>query len=434
MINSFYSKQKWCMHRIPMHRLNLLIGSVRSGKTVTANYAFIKLFPNINKDGDIFLIGRTLGSLERNVINPLRVAIGEDFSFSKHKSQAQLWGRIIHCFGANDEQAKDAIQGSTCAFAYGDEVTLWPKSFFSMLDSRLSPKGALFVGTSNTDSPYHYLKADYIDRQDKGVDVKVFNFYLHDNSKANGGFLEDSFIQNISTNYTGLWYKRYIENKWCVAEGAIYDFFDDDTHVISHAPAIPDWYDITIDYGTSNPTVFLLVGTTTKTIRPSVWAEKEYYYNSVKEERQKTDSEYAKDLVYFVAPFTSNIDSIIEYRFGMEELLRLKSERIRDVPLVNIIIDPSAASFALELQRWGFTGIIDADNSVVDGIRTVSRVLKSRQAAICQDCKNLIKEMKSYRWDNKAQLIGIDKPIKKFDHAPDAFRYKLHTTFGNLNF
>lgn len=422
------------MARLPQSRLNLLVGSVRAGKTVAANHAFIQRFPHAPKNGDIFLIGKTLGSLERNVINPLQVALGDDFTFSRHKSQAQLWNRHIFCFGANDEQAKDAIQGSTCALAYGDEVPLWPESFFRMLDSRLSPKGALFFGTANADSPHHYLKKEYIDRIPHGVDMRVFNFFLHDNSKAKGGFLEDSFIKAITTNYTGLWYKRFIENKWCVAEGAIYDFFDEDTHVISHAPVSPDWFDVSIDYGTNNPTVFLLLGATTRPVKPHIWAEDEYYYDSVKEERQKTDSDYAEDLLYFLAPYSSSVDPIIEHRFGVSELLRVKGERKRDTPIVNIFLDPSAASFSLELTRWGFVGMVDADNEVVPGIRTVARMLKSRQAAICQKCKNLIEEIQGYTWDKKSQLLGIDKPVKKKDHAPDAFRYKLHTTFGNLDF
>lgn len=422
------------MKKLPNHRLNLLVGSVRSGKTVTCNHYFPLGLSKAPTNGDIFLIGKTLGSLERNVINPLQKALGDDFSFQRHKSQAQLWGKTIFCFGASDEQAKDAIQGSTCAFAYGDEVPLWPESFFKMLDSRLSCTGSLFIGTANADSPHHYLKKDYIDRRHDGVDFCVYNFYLTDNSKAKGGFLDDNYIKAITTNYTGLWYKRLIENKWCAADGAIYDFFDEDTHVISHAPVVPDWFDVSIDYGTNNPTVFLLHGTTTRQIRPSTWVDDEYYYDSEKEMRQKTDSEYAHDLLYFLAPYTSSIDPIIEYRFGMNELLRVKGERKKDVPLVNIILDPSAASFYLELSRWGFTGLQDADNDVLDGIRTTSRLLKNRQVAICQRCTHLIEEIQGYVWDKKAQLLGIDKPVKKKDHGPDALRYKLQTTFGKLEY
>lgn len=434
-ITQFYSKQKWCMKRIPNARLNMLIGSVRSGKTVTANHSFISLFGDAPLTGDVFIIGKTLGSLERNVINPLQIALGNDFTYSKHLAQATLWDRTIYCFGAKDEKAKDVIQGSTCILAYGDEVTLWPESFFRMLDSRLSPDDARFIGTTNTDSPYHWLKKEYIDRKQEGVDINIFNFYLLDNSKKNGGFLSDKFIDSICKNFTGLWYKRLIENQWCVAEGAIYDFFDEDTHVLVYPPQKAHWYDIAIDYATSNPTVFLLTGSISDMDRrPHTWAEDEYYYDSTKEEKQKTDSEYAHDLVYFLAPVTSSVDPIIEHRFGLTELLRVKSERKRDIPLVNIFIDPSAASFALELQRWGFTGIVDADNEVVEGIKTTARMLKSREIAICEKCENLIEEMKGYTWDKKAQLSGLDKPVKKKDHAPDAFRYKIHTTFGKLPF
>ena len=41
-----------------------------------------------------------------------------------------------------------------------------PQSFFQMLLSRLSPEGARLYGTTNPDSPYHWLKTDYLDNPD----------------------------------------------------------------------------------------------------------------------------------------------------------------------------------------------------------------------------------------------------------------------------
>jgi hypothetical protein len=39
----------------------------------------------------------------------------------------------------------------------------------------------------------------------------------------------------------------------------------------------------------------------------------------------------------------------------------------------------------------------------------------------------LIKELKSYVWDEKAAQRGEEKPVKMQDHGPDAARYYVFT-------
>ena len=46
---------------------------------------------------------------------------------------------------------------------------------------------------------------------------------------------------------------------------------------------------------------------------------------------------------------------------------------------------------------------------------------------VCAECKNLIKEIESYVWDNKASERGYDEPVKRDDHAIDALRYVIAT-------
>lgn len=48
--------------------------------------------------------------------------------------------------------------------------------------------------------------------------------------------------------YTGVFFKRYIEGLWCIAEGIIYTMFDKDIHVVDELPD-PDTI---IDYGNTD--------------------------------------------------------------------------------------------------------------------------------------------------------------------------------------
>ncbi len=111
--------------------------------------------------------------------------------------------------------------------------------------------------------------------------------------------------------------------------------------------------------------------------------------------RQKTDAEYADDLVKFIGPSNN----------------------------AKVVLDPSAASFKAELRKHGIWQV-DADNEVDDGIRIVSMVLNQRMVRFCrQAVPKTIQEMQTYAWDSKAAQRGEEKPLKIHDHGPDAFRY-----------
>jgi len=419
----FTARQKWMMSRANA-RLNISEGAVRSGKSVGTDVKFIQQVPLASTKGDILIIGKTLDSLKRNVINPILEYLGNDAMYFPGKRELHFWDRICYAIGANDDRAEGKIRGSTVSLAYGDEVTLWPEGFFKMLDSRLSLKDSRGYFTTNPDNPNHWLMTDYLDRS-ADLDLLRFHFDLDHNLK----FLDPSYVKNIKLNYIGLWYKRFILGLWCAAEGAIYDFFDEDEHVLTKTPKA-DYYDVGVDYGTGNPTVFMLLGNSFRNVKPHIWAEKEYYYDSKKKERQKTDKQYADDFIDFMAPVTASLDPVIESLYGMEVMLQTRSNRVKACPLHNIYIDPSAASFKLQLKQYGVTGLKDAKNDVLDGIRTVSRMLQNRQFAICQCCTYLIKEAYAYVWDKKKQDIGIDAPKKTNDHCWDATRYPIFTKYG----
>ena len=373
-------------------KINIWEGAVRSGKTYVSLWRFIRELDS-GPEGDYAIICRTYDSFNRNVKKMLEDMIGiKDVGYRAGLRLCNIFGKTVHVIGADDERAESKIRGPTFAGAYVDEATIIPESVFKMLISRCAMNDAKIFVTTNPDSPFHWLKQEFIDNN---ADVKSWQFVLDDNpqlTKENKDYLK--------RQYKGLWYQRFIEGLWVQAEGAIYDTFEERLHVIDFAPSYNAKYYVGVDYGTTNPCAFVLIGHD-PTKFPQYWIEREYYYDSKVHQRQKTDSEYGQDLARF----------------------------IEGKAIEGIYIDPSAVSFRVELQRIGISNVIEANNEVGPGIRYVSNMLNNGTLKICRSCHNVIKEMQSYVWDQKKALQGKEEPKKANDHSLDAIRYALFTAF-----
>lgn len=374
-------------------RINIFDGPVRAGKSFIALLRWLE-FCRSGPKGPLIICGRTDKTIKRNIINPMIDLVGPAVRYSIGKGEVQFYDRTMYVIGANDERAEAKIRGSEFAGALIDELTLIPENFVKMLLSRLSiPNASLFAST-NPDSPFHWVKSDIMDRREE-LNCAIFSFSIDDNPS-----LSEDFKKELKKEYQGLWYQRYIEGKWVMAEGAVYDFFDEDIHVIKTPPNNATYYIVGVDYGTTNPCVFTLIGYNPSTY-PNMWLEKEYYYDSKKHQRQKSDYEYCNDLIQFIDGL--NVEAIY--------------------------IDPSAASFKQELRRNGVNNIRDAVNDVLPGIRFQGQLLMNGTLKICSQCTETIKEFTNYVWDSKASARGEDKPIKLNDHCQDSARYALFTHF-----
>jgi PBSX family phage terminase large subunit len=375
-------------------RVNLWEGSVRSGKTFISLLRWAEDVAR-GERGPRLMIGKTERTLKRNVLDPLTELLGyRAVRFSIGQGEARILGHPVYVVGANDERAELKIRGMTLLRAYGDEVSTWPASFFRMLLSRLSLPGAALFGTTNPDSPYHWLQSDYLAKE--GLDLRVFPFRLEDNPS-----LEPAFIESLKVEYGppgSLWYRRFIEGAWVAAEGAIYDMLDTTRHVIDLVPETRNAIGraIGVDYGTTNP--FHAVVAEVR-VDPDglerIYVTRELRYETGAGAPQRTDSEHS--------------DALRAWVVGL--------------PYDRLYVDPSAASFVSQLWRDGWHGITNADNAVLDGIRVVSTLLTMDRLRIARDCNHLIRELTGYAWDPAAQARGEDKPLKRHDHGPDALRY-----------
>ena len=376
-----------------LRRINLLEGSVRSGKTWISlvMWAFwVKTMP-ATPDTLYLMSARSLTTLKRNCLLLLQSLVGEsNFSFSINSKEGQLFGRHIILEGANDSQAETKIRGITLQGAYCDELTKLHPDFFKWLLSRLSLPGAKLFATTNPDAPGHWLKTDYIDRADE-LDMLDVKFLIDDNTT-----LTQDYVDSIKREYTGVFYQRYILGEWTLAEGLIYPMY---AEAIQAPPkGTPERYVLSIDYGTQNPFAALLWA---KYENDRTWyAIREYYYSGRATGIQKTDDDYANDLEIFTAGIGN-------------EYAKLRT-----------IIDPSAASFIALLRRRGKYTVIPADNAVLDGIRETAMCLQNGNIKISPNCINWKMEAQGYVWADSEEA---DIPIKEADHLMDSMRYFVKT-------
>lgn len=374
---------------------NIWVGAISSGKTYASVRKFVERIMN-GPPGDLLVTGVSRTTIQHNVLNLLYDQLG--FTRPSPKSmQDRLYGKDIYFKGVHDSGAVKDIQGMTLAGAYCDEIVNMPVSVWNMLIGRLRVPGAQLFGTCNPDGPAHWFKKEIIDQSDE-KNVKYWTFLMDDNP-----VLEESYKERMKKMYTGMWYKRYILGEWAVAHGLIYDAFDHE-NLYEHPQENPNYYVVGIDYGTSNATAAVLCG-----IRPNRWpqitVEAEYYYDSVKQGRQKTDDELATDIKKFIQ--YKNVSAVY--------------------------VDPSAASLKLELRRRDLP-VLDAKNDVIPGIKILSKFIAGKNLVIQKGCKTLIEVMQSYSWDPAAADRGEDKPLKKFEHIADALRYAIFTAFPSGEF
>ena len=379
---------------------NIAHGAVRTGKTVGSLYAFM-LDAYRCPDSQIFMVGHSSETIYQNAIRLLleseQFEVFRPFlTWQAGKRQLKFRDKTISTLGAKDEGAIGGFQGKTFSLVYCDEMTLYPESIIDMIDTRLSNPHSKGHATMNPSHPTHKIKK-WIDKAEEGdPNYYSLHFTLDDNP-----FVDEAYKQRIRDSLSGLFYKRNYLGLWCLAEGAIFDFFDRSIHVVAKPPAAAEYWIAGIDYGTVNAFACVLIGVNTGRYTQTgkrMWVEKEYYWDPKKTGRQKVNSEFADDVQQFLEPY------------GVK----------------NIYIDPSAAAFQLELQKRGMH-VVHANNDVEFGIQVLSKEMKSGNLTVCDECENTIREIEGYCWDPKAADRGYDEPLKKNDHAVDALRYGVAT-------
>lgn len=377
-------------------RINIWEGSIRSGKTIASLLRWLLFIITAPRGGELVMFGKTRESVARNLFGPLQDPalfgpMTKLIHYTPGAGTAIIFGRIVHVIGANDAKAEPKVRGMTIVGAYGDEITVIPEAFFRQILGRMSVPGAQLFGSTNPDNPSHWLRRDFLQRAGE-LDLRTWHFTLDDNPH-----LPAAYVASIKAEFVGLWYRRFVLGHWVQAEGAIYDMWDERLHVVDDIPAVTRWLSVGVDYGTRNPFAALLLGLTAD---KRLILARSYRHDPRHARRQLTDADYSRELRAWLA------DDRPEF----------------------IAVDPSAASFKVQLHADKVRGVVDADNAVEDGIRTVASLLGLGRLIVHRSCKGWREEVTGYAWDDEQAAKGIDKPIKVADHDLDAGRYAVATT------
>lgn len=408
-------KQMLSIKRSRLKKIALWVGAVSAGKTIASLFALFIAIRRAKGTGLIVIVGKTLQTIERNIIEPMqRYELYGDMAtqvfHTRGSNTAIILGKEVHLVGANDARSEEKIRGATVEVAYVDEATLLPLGFWEMLLTRLRVDGARLLATTNPGSFNHWLRQQFI-LQAELKNMIVFHFTMDDNPS-----LTDEYVADMKASFTGAFYDRFILGLWTNAEGAIFDMWDPKKHQIAwdDLPEMRMLLAVGIDYGTTNPTAAILLGLATEYNRDTnqttskLYAIDEWRYESVTEKQKLTDSELSQRLRNWLA----------------EPHLQDWQPRLQPT---YIILDPSAASFRVQLSQDGIIST-QADNDVLNGIRTVASLLSSGHLLVTDRCAGWLKEVTEYVWDKKATEKGDDKPLKANDHSCDALRYAVQTT------
>lgn len=391
-------------------KITLWVGAVSAGKTIASLFAFLFAVRATQGTGLIVIVGKTLQTIERNLLNPLmdyRIygPLSHAVKHTKGSGTAVIFGKVVELVGANDVRSEEKIRGSTIELAYVDEATLLPTGFWEMLVSRLrTPNAPKLLATTNPGSTRHWLRLEWILKA-AAKNMQVFHFVMDDNPS-----LTEDYVRDMKASYTGVFYDRMIKGLWTNAEGAVFDSWDPDKHVIPHhlLPRMQRILGVGIDYGTTNATSALMLGVGEDR---RLYVIDEWRHDARANQVRITNGAIVKGI-------TAWLDAA-----SLPDGSRPAPEWI--------ILDPSAASLRVEMSSQGVSNVMSGDNNVLYGIQTVSTVLDADKLIVSDRCTGLIGEMSEYSWDPKATERGEDKPLKENDHSVDALRYVVATTETN---
>ncbi len=270
-INEMLNPKQYDFMLYEDRRINILTGSVRSGKTYVSLLKWAIFVGSMPENVEFLMTGKTLTSLKRNCLGLLQDLVGaNNFSYSISNKSAKLFGRTVWLEGANDDRAESKIRGMTLGGGYVDELTQIPEDFYKMLLSRLSVKNAKLYATTNPDAPNHWVKVQIIDNDE--IDKKVWSFTLDDNEILKRE--NEEYFEQLKKEYQsmgGVFYQRFILGLWVLAEGLIYQQFANNSEMFMKDEARDEYgnkinfliISIGIDYGaTKGETEFKATGIT----------------------------------------------------------------------------------------------------------------------------------------------------------------------------
>jgi phage terminase large subunit len=260
------------------------------------------------------------------------------------------------------------------------------------------------IADTNPDRPDHWLKQ----RADDGL-VKLLNTYHEDNPKYwdidKGEWTADgvNYVLGKLARLTGVRKLRYKDGKWVIAEGAIYDDWREDVHLIDSFEIPLQWRRFrVVDFGYNNPFVC------------QWWAidpdGRMYLYRELYQTQQLV-SDHATRIKALTG--SEKIETTI-CDHDAEGMATLRANGIPTKPAKKAVSTGiEAVSLRLRVQDDGKPTAYIFRDALVEP----DRELEEAKLPLCTK-----DELPGYVWADKNKK---EEPVKEHDHGCDAFRYAV---------
>lgn len=365
------------------------------------------------KDGLNVIFGVSKGTIERNVLQPLREIYGNELITAINSQNiAYLFGEEVYCLGCEKANQVSKIQGTSIKYAYGDEVAKWHQDVFIMIQGSLDKPYSCFDGALNPESNTHWFKTDFLDViEDKGIDAYVQSYTIFDNP-----FLSKEFVDNLCKEYEGtVFYNRLILGQWCNAEGLIYKRFADNPkkYIWDKNKPIPEGYTIIgIDYGGNKSGQAFVCTRISYDYKTIIALGSEKHMGDIDpDDLFELEIEFAKKMEY---KYNCNIDYIFP---DNEEVVLIRGLR------------KGAPSRGINALVRGC--IKEPINDRIDLERTM--IAYNMFYYIEEECKTLVAAISSALWDDEAKEdTRLDDFTSDIDSL-DAFEYSWTKFIRQIN-
>ncbi len=404
----YTNKQRELMRlwqRNELKRINLLEGSVSSGKTWISLVLWAFWVGTMPRDKLYLMCAKSITTLKRNCLMLLEELVGSNnFTYSINAKEGNLFGRTVLLEGANDARSESKIRGLSLQGTYCDELTQFPEDFFTMLLSRLRIPGAKLIATTNPDRPTHWLKTKYIDRKNE-LNFLDMKFLIDDNTT-----LDPDYIRDVKNEYTGVFYERFIKGNWVAAEGAIYKDFADapKKYTLDAAPDDIAFCTLGMDFG-GNGSAHAIVCTGYSRGLKKIVVVDEYYRKEVISPLQ-----LERDTVDFVRRCKSKYKITDMYCDSAEQVLikGIKGALAREKIPINV-----------HNARKG---------AIIDRIRFTCLMMAAGRFFITKNCKHLAEAFSGAVWDGKKlDDTRLDDGSVNIDSL-DAFEYSIEPYMSRI--
>lgn len=210
------------------------------------------------------------------------------------------------------------------------------------------------------------------------------------------------------------YYKQYILGEWTIAEGSIYEHFNNDNIIeVNTIPDRFDMFDVGCDYGVSAPNCFSLVGTVFKEDGNDFYVLDEVYFDPQKEGRVQTDSERIQDIIRLLDKWSSYMTDTNKGTIWFpHDAVSLKEEGNRHSDELGMYVNTFKPD-------------------VIECISVIQDLTYKNKLFVCENCIELINQFYTYSWDSKKQEKGADYPLMINDHAVDSIRAPIMRNRSN---